>query len=733
MLNNKDDYVYVSQDALKNVSIKGSPYPARKQKLVPLGEDIAYLQEAISERKENVTGPSGGAGLLADYMPKHTSRILKIGDLSETIKEYVNELNLSDFFDPDKIEENGGQVSDSTSATSSASNDNDAYYQEIANIDNRRHAEIERHSKALENLKKQYENEINRLRDVAYEAYSYAGRWVEIAVIVSEKAEKSRESEGKDNEKHEDKLAKLKDDIERLKKAIDEDLSSSPEDIDRKEEKLASLKADLIKLEDDFEIRRNVINNAAIDDIDNYLLREAKEWLYKTNRAYEELERVEKEYKSKIRKENKLHSKTEDELSRKENDIKYQHYNKQTSGGLEYSNKLIERAKSISKAALSTRSCAATFLETHSSISSATPMLRLYADLERMRLKKASLPLYSRAWKATFKNANGDSEATSGGCKSYIRDDLTPLIDISGNSLREISKEGYSYSTHSEFFIMAGGQKLFAKDGTPLIDKIVVDVVHRANFRDSEKYDAARDKYLDSVEEINKDENLSNEEKYEALEKAYDDFVETQKMFPVVYHNALGIERVEFKFSEIPHKSLFESVDALWEQYKEQVTKLAAKRVEAIREAAEKRSKAEEKAGKEYNKRIKEAAATRRDAVKKANRHFVESVYESAKGINSRIKKILNEGEEDASEQAAAILKEFKEQAIDPARQSLSEQIEAAKDAEDDAVADARKRYDGTQDSPVSAMRAARIEYDKEVKKAKGEYDSEHYKLLYGD
>lgn len=50
MLTSKSQYLFVTQNAMKRIAVEGAPYPARGQKLVRLGEDVAYLNEAIRER-----------------------------------------------------------------------------------------------------------------------------------------------------------------------------------------------------------------------------------------------------------------------------------------------------------------------------------------------------------------------------------------------------------------------------------------------------------------------------------------------------------------------------------------------------------------------------------------------------------------------------------------------------------------------------------------------------------
>ena len=68
MLENRDDYEFLTENALKRINIKGAPYPLRSQKLVITGEDEAYLREAMLERRYI-------KGMSAD---KYNSAILRI-------------------------------------------------------------------------------------------------------------------------------------------------------------------------------------------------------------------------------------------------------------------------------------------------------------------------------------------------------------------------------------------------------------------------------------------------------------------------------------------------------------------------------------------------------------------------------------------------------------------------------------------------------------------------------
>ena len=96
MIKERKDYRFVTQNAMKRVTIDGSPYPVRDQKLILLGEDEAFFAEALRERRY-ATGIPGNT----DY----TKAILRI-DHDETRKrESVKSLiGTRMFFDADKMD-----------------------------------------------------------------------------------------------------------------------------------------------------------------------------------------------------------------------------------------------------------------------------------------------------------------------------------------------------------------------------------------------------------------------------------------------------------------------------------------------------------------------------------------------------------------------------------------------------------------------------------------------------
>ena len=66
MLTNRDEYYWYGGNAIKRIAIEGKPYPERSAKLVMLGEDEAYIQEAARERVDEAR--DAFLGFFTDYV-----------------------------------------------------------------------------------------------------------------------------------------------------------------------------------------------------------------------------------------------------------------------------------------------------------------------------------------------------------------------------------------------------------------------------------------------------------------------------------------------------------------------------------------------------------------------------------------------------------------------------------------------------------------------------------------
>lgn len=86
MLRTKNDYRYLTENALARIAIEGKPYPVRAQKLILTGEDEAYLREAIMERQQIASGS----------ISQYDKPILKITQANKRAWYYGSILGIAD-------------------------------------------------------------------------------------------------------------------------------------------------------------------------------------------------------------------------------------------------------------------------------------------------------------------------------------------------------------------------------------------------------------------------------------------------------------------------------------------------------------------------------------------------------------------------------------------------------------------------------------------------------------
>ena len=86
MLQNREDYEFLTENALKRIDIKGQPYPVRPQKLVITGEDEAYLRDAMLERKFLI---GWSADKYNDAILRITQTVLRANWLYDTISALI--------------------------------------------------------------------------------------------------------------------------------------------------------------------------------------------------------------------------------------------------------------------------------------------------------------------------------------------------------------------------------------------------------------------------------------------------------------------------------------------------------------------------------------------------------------------------------------------------------------------------------------------------------------------
>ena len=101
MIDNKSQYRFVAQEAMKHIKVEGLVYPIRPQHLILLGEDRAFLEEALREHEHRAQ--NNFASTLPD---KFTDPILAVWHDEASVYERIkDELHVGNYLDPAKVEE----------------------------------------------------------------------------------------------------------------------------------------------------------------------------------------------------------------------------------------------------------------------------------------------------------------------------------------------------------------------------------------------------------------------------------------------------------------------------------------------------------------------------------------------------------------------------------------------------------------------------------------------------
>ena len=187
MIMRKEDYRFVTEDALKNIAVRGNIFPIRGQKLVLLGEDEAFLREAILERRFYEAGPGG------QQITPYDSRIIEsrpklfstIGELFSSIHGLITGAR---WYDADKLEEESEPITvydvsgeEPPDSSERMANVNDQLYESLVQINKVRRAAsdgIGNAREALEDAKKvafrTRESERKRIEGAYYDAVNAA-------------------------------------------------------------------------------------------------------------------------------------------------------------------------------------------------------------------------------------------------------------------------------------------------------------------------------------------------------------------------------------------------------------------------------------------------------------------------------------------------------------------------------------------------------------------------------
>lgn len=109
MLDDREDYHYLTENAIARVTIAGHPYTARDQQLVPIGEDEAWLREAAFERAD-MAGMSPPTEIVSKT--DVALKTLRMEPLADGFRKVVDAvLAAGTWVDPDEV----GTLTDSAS------------------------------------------------------------------------------------------------------------------------------------------------------------------------------------------------------------------------------------------------------------------------------------------------------------------------------------------------------------------------------------------------------------------------------------------------------------------------------------------------------------------------------------------------------------------------------------------------------------------------------------------
>lgn len=104
MLDDREDYHYLTENAIARVTIAGKPYAARSEKLVPIGEDEAWLREAALERV-NMAGASIAPSSVVGFKTDVALETMRMEPLADKMRKVVDDiLALAEWIDPDEAE-----------------------------------------------------------------------------------------------------------------------------------------------------------------------------------------------------------------------------------------------------------------------------------------------------------------------------------------------------------------------------------------------------------------------------------------------------------------------------------------------------------------------------------------------------------------------------------------------------------------------------------------------------
>lgn len=712
MITDKSQILFLTQDALKCITVTGAQYPVRDQKLVLLGEDEAVLTEAVRERQfywskyglqDYFRLPSGyklpegskyGSGLLA--LIQDDKRILytqeDVSGYHSRIKQF---LGYKVWLDRGKIP---ASPSENPMIKCSGPDKFDVYeeakekFNKAVKDCNEALAESkDDHDEAVRNANAAYSRDVaaenERFRNdeaiaAAKEAYNNA--------VAAADATREADDES-ENETHDDNRKSI------LKRFEDGEIDAKERDL-------------LLSEEDERHgFRLQEIGNAytnALADAEterDLAVNEA------TNAHYDKLAELKETRDTAV-------GDADEEYEETQTNLKYARdayiteitesvpsMMDRVSGG-DYSPAWNDRQAEFAEAAI-TKSCADAFYARYALYRPASDaIMGVYADLEHMDALMTAIDIgYLTFWRAAHTSSyQGESR----------------LGDLPEDGIgKSVAVTGWTYE-NTDFYFMYGQryeaervEKIVAdvvlerKDSTPpqvedpliAAENSVASTMNAAVGRSHWAFnDPASPTYVilvDTSSMTPEELERGNRAKEECDQILDDAWAERRETYFYTRNNTICVTRVEFQYDSTPNKESYEAIDEICDDFMDEMRELQAARDKDLEDSRVEYEKAVAKAKQTRDDAIEQAGKRRDDAYDAANRQYVDTLWEMSKGYNTRIMEAETEAER------RSILTDFwsasfgswlaREQAKAQADENLRDDTDSAQDEYDEAESNA--------------------------------------------
>lgn len=726
MIQDKSEFVFVSENALKNIAFKGAAYPVRKQKLVLLGEDAAILEEAIRERifysqRTGLNSECTGAGAQDGEITTHVRYDTRIREIRETETAFYSRIKamFGDWIDRSKAEEIDAPSNPIIKCAGEENRDDyiekQAQCQSIeSNYERAVADQVDAHEQILDELEDGYNSAVQTENNRFASSTAISDAETAYANAVEE-AQTSHDSAIKsENETAESNVKSINDRFQAGEIDYAEKNELLSREAERHMQELQKADNALVKAKDEAAVALNKATIAA------------------TEAHYDTLEELKTEYEDAVEEENKKHEETLGGLLDERDDAIYAiassnpyFFDEVLSN--QWSKAWRKRDEAFRQAVIRI-SCADKFFSRDPLYRPASSAIdRIYADLERLdTVCSPSLTLFREA---RYYTVDGNR---SGGYR------YSEALSSAGGQILSIDKNGREgvWSSNDFYFLYGMRHEIDS------IESIVADVIikrtdtwsaedeRREIVEDAEGAAAGamanvQSKYwrwesrwimLVDTEGMSAAELQAAQESVETansiLSQAYDEAAEIYDK----RSNAYSIARTEFVLKETPNADIYGQLDDLSDAFEDERAALLEAKRSKYDDARKGCNEDIETAQAAYDDAEGRAASVRDGAIADAHLSYVTTLFDLSLDINTR----MANAETDADKRA--VLAEF-----------YSRQSEVA-DAEDDAVRTAQDNYDDAvrtaQDDYDDAVRTAKSVRSEKERAADSEFDTEYESLM---